>query len=140
MDQIQTIGILKEKVKVFCEARDWDLFHNPKDLAIGLSTESNELLDIFRFQTMEQMEAMMKDEKKREHISEELADIFFFLLRFAQKNGFDLEECLADKMKKNEKKYSVERSKGNNLKYTEYEEIERATSAPHNSDSDTASE
>ena len=49
---------LKELVKNFCEERDWDQFHNPKELAIGLSTEANELLELFRFQTEEQMQDM----------------------------------------------------------------------------------
>lgn len=79
---MDNIASMKKAVQEFCEARDWDQFHNPKDLAIGLSTESNELLDLFRFKDSEQMKEMMKNPTKREEISEELADIFFFLLRF----------------------------------------------------------
>lgn len=117
-----TLGTLKDKVKAFCEERDWDQYHNPKDLAIGLSTESNELLDIFRFKSEEQMKEMLKDAKYREHISEELADVFFFALRFAQMNEIDLEKALVDKLEKNAKKYPAEKVRGSNLKYTEYEE------------------
>lgn len=113
---------LINKVKSFCEERDWDQYHNPKDLAIGLSTESNELLDIFRFKSEEQMKEMLKDTKYREHISEELADVFFFVLRFAQMNEIDLEKALMDKLEKNGKKYPAEKVRGRNLKYTEYEE------------------
>ena len=102
--------------------RDWDQFHNPKDLAIGISTEANELLDIFRFKSMQQMREMMQQPKKREHISEEIGDIFFFLLRFAQMNEFDLGQCLKHKMEKNNLKYAVDKVKGKNLKYTEYSE------------------
>ena len=83
MDENVTIGSMKQIVKDFCEARDWDQFHNPKDLAIGISTEANELLDIFRFQTEGQMKEMMLDETTRSHIEEELADTLFFILRFA---------------------------------------------------------
>lgn len=111
---------LQEMVKEFCEQRDWDQFHNPKDLAIGISTEANELLDIFRFKSMEQMQELMENPVSREHIAEELGDIFFFLLRFAQKNGFDLEECVRSKMVKNDRKYPADKVKGKNLKYTEY--------------------
>lgn len=114
-----TIEELKQQIRVFCEAREWDQFHNPKDLAIGISTEANELLDIFRFKTDEKMKELFRDEKTKEHIGEEIADTLFFLLRFAQINDLDLNHCLQDKLKKNDKKYSVERSKGNNLKYTE---------------------
>lgn len=72
----QDIDKLMDMVKKFCKDRDWDQFHNPKDLAIGLSTESNELLDLFRFKTEQQMQEMMNDKEKRERISEELSDIF----------------------------------------------------------------
>ncbi len=109
-----------EKVKHFCEARDWDQFHNPKDLAIGLSTEANELLDLFRFKTEEQMKEMMKSDEKRVRISEEVSDILFFLLRFVQMYDFDLEKGLDQKIMKNDAKYPVETVRGNNLKYNEY--------------------
>ena len=56
---------LQQLVEHFCTDREWDQFHNPKDLAIGISTEANELLDIFRFKSEGQMEAMMSDDKKR---------------------------------------------------------------------------
>lgn len=116
-----TIEHLKMQIQMFCEEREWDQFHSPKDLAIGISTEANELLDIFRFKSEDQMKELFRDKRSREHIGEELADTFFFLLRFAQKNHFDLSYCLQDKLKKNNKKYPVERAKGNNFKYSEYE-------------------
>ncbi len=119
MDDKTALEDLKRKVKEFCEERDWDQFHNPKDLAIGISTEANELLDIFRFKSIEQMEIMMEDDRKRKHMEDELGDVFFFLLRFAQRNGFDLSTCLRNKMEKNDEKYPVEKIKGKNLKYTE---------------------
>lgn len=110
---------MKNKVQRFCEERDWDQFHNPKDLAIGISTEANELLDIFRFASNEDMKMILKDVEKREHVEEELADTLFFILRFAQMNGIDLSDCLADKIVKNGNKYPVEKIKGKNKKYTE---------------------
>ncbi|MBR2402280.1 MAG: nucleotide pyrophosphohydrolase [Lachnospiraceae bacterium] len=118
--EVELDGLIN-RVKFFCEDRDWDQYHNPKDLAIGLSTESNELLDIFRFKSEAQMQEMMKEEKCREHISEELADVFFFVLRFAQMYEIDLEKALTDKLEKNNKKYPAEKVRGRNLKYTEYE-------------------
>ncbi len=110
---------MTEKVKEFCEARDWDQFHDPKDLAIGISTEANELLSIFRFKSDEQMEEIFKDPDKLAHVEEEAADTLFFLLRFAQMNNLDLAECLEQKLQRNEEKYPVEKVKGKNLKYTE---------------------
>jgi NTP pyrophosphatase (non-canonical NTP hydrolase) len=115
----QELNELMEKVKKFCEDRDWDQYHNPKDLAIGLSTESNELLDLFRFKTDSQLKEMLLDMNKREQISEELADILFFLLRFGQMYGFDLKHSLEDKIEKNNRKYPIDKSKGKNDKYTE---------------------
>ena len=114
----KTINELIKQVQDFCEERDWDQFHNPKDLAIGLSTESNELLDIFRFKSEEQMKDIMNS-SKREHVEEELADVFFFVLRFAQMNDIDLSEILTKKMIKNNEKYPVEKAKGSNSKYNE---------------------
>jgi len=116
----QNINQMLEIVKKFCEDRDWDQFHNPKDLAIGLSTESNELLDLFRFKSKEQMQEMMNNPEKRERISEELSDIFFFLLRFSQMYDFDMRDGLLQKIQKNEEKYPIHKAKGKNQKYTEY--------------------
>lgn len=113
------ISMLIQQIKEFCEQRDWDQFHSPKELAIGLSTESNELLDIFRFKTEEQMAEMLQTDEKREEISDELADIFFFLLRFSQMYDLDLKEGLEKKLRKNNEKYPVAKIKGKNLKYTE---------------------
>ncbi|MDO4170952.1 MAG: nucleotide pyrophosphohydrolase [Lachnospiraceae bacterium] len=79
-DRITTLDELKRKVQQFCEERDWDQFHNPKDLAIGVSTEANELLDIFRFKTEQQMREILLNPNKREHVEEELADTLFFVL------------------------------------------------------------
>lgn len=114
-----SIKDLTAKVQMFCEERDWDQFHNPKDLAIGVSTEANELLDIFRFKSEEQMKSQFADASTRIHIEEEVADVLFFILRFAQMNGIDLEKCLDDKLVKNAEKYPVEGSKGSNKKYNE---------------------
>lgn len=115
----KTIEELEKMVQKFCEVRDWDQFHNPKDLAIGISTEANELLDIFRFKSEDDMKEIMDDAEKREHVTEELADVFFFLLRFAQMNQIDLYTAVVNKLEKNNRKYPVNKIKGKNLKYTE---------------------
>jgi len=111
---------LQEMVKKFCDDRDWEQFHNPKDLAIGISTEANELLDMFRFKSEEQVKMMFETPSKKEAISDELADTFYFILRFAQMNDIDLSEALVRKIKKNNEKYPVEKVTGKNLKYKEY--------------------
>lgn len=117
MDSLEAIT---KKIQSFCEVRDWDKFHSPKDLAIGISTEANELLDLFRFKTAEDMDRMMSDEKKRALISDELADVFYFLIRFAQMYDFDLLASLERKMALNEERYSVEMFRGSNVKYDQF--------------------
>lgn len=119
MDKNVTLSSLKELVQKFCEERDWDQFHDPKELAIGISTEANELLEIFRFQTKEQMRKQLSLEVSRTQIKDELADVFFFILRFAQMNDIDLSESLKKKISDNNLKYPVEKARGNNAKYNQ---------------------
>lgn len=118
-DDSTTIKELKDKVQKFCEERDWDKFHNPKDLAIGVSTEASELLDIFRFKRDADIKEIMSDSSKRQKVGDEIADVLYFLLRFAQMNDFDLSKELERKLEKNNTNYPVEKAKGSNKKYNE---------------------
>jgi len=118
MDTSTSIQELKDKIQKFCEDRDWDQYHGAKELAIGITTESSELLDHFRFKSEEEIEKMFKTEK-REEIVEELADTLYFILRFAQRYNIDLTTEIIKKEEKNSKKYPIEKSKGSNKKYTE---------------------
>ncbi len=119
LDDKTTIRELKEKVKAFCEERDWDKFHNAKELAIGIVTEASELLEHFRFKSEEQVDELFENDLKRKELTEELADVLYFLLRLAQRYDIDLTTELEEKIKKNNKRYSVEKAKGSNKKYTE---------------------
>jgi NTP pyrophosphatase (non-canonical NTP hydrolase) len=116
VDEQSEVADLKSQVRTFCEARDWDQFHGPKDLAIGLATEASELLEIFRFLSDEQCAAKLVDPASRQAIENELADVLFFLLRFAQRFDIDLTDALAAKMKLNAQRYPIEKSRGKNLK------------------------
>jgi len=118
-DSNTNIAYLKEKVKQFCKERVWDQFHNPKDLAIGIVTEGADLLDIFRFKFPEEIEELLKNKDKLLQIKDELADILYFVIRFAQMNNIDLTDALLKKLEKNELKYPVIKSKGSNKKYNE---------------------
>ena len=100
---------MKGLVREFCEERDWDQYHNPKDLAIGMVTESSELLDIFRFKSSEDIEAIMADPVRSAHVREELSDVLYFALRFAQMNGIDLYTELVRKIGIDGEKYPVEK-------------------------------
>jgi hypothetical protein len=118
-DQETTLGELKGKIAVFCEARDWGQFHDMKELAIGLVTESAELLDLMRFKRPEEVAGLLKEPRSRVKVQDELADICWMLFRFSQLHGVDLTQAVLSKMAKNELKYPVETSKGSNRKYNE---------------------
>jgi len=119
MDSKTNLSELKEIIKVFCEERDWDKYHNAKDLAIGIITEASELLEQFRFKSEAEMLDMFENEDKRRQIVEEMADVFYFLLRLAQMYEIDLTLELTKKMAINKEKYPINKSKGSNKKYTE---------------------
>lgn len=118
-DDNTTIKQLQEIAERFSNERDWDQYHNPKDLAIGAITEAAELLEPFRFKSEEQMYAMLEDPAKREHIGDELADTLYCIVRMAQKCGIDLSSAFEKKVEKNAKKYPIDKAKGQNKKYTE---------------------
>ena len=120
MDKSTTIEEIKTIIKQFCDEKNWDQYHNAKDLAIGVSTEANELLDIFRFKNEKQIEQYFRDEKKRLEITEEMSDVLYFLLRLAQKYDIDMATEFNKKMIKNGIKYPVELCKSKNKSYKEY--------------------
>ena len=109
------LQLIKSKIKKFSDERNWDQFHTPKNLAMALSVEASELLEIFQW--LNQEESKNLNDKEKESVKEELADIFIYLIRIADKLDIDLEEAIKHKMKINAKKYPVELSKGNAVKY-----------------------
>ena len=118
-DKERKIQEIKDFVKKYCEERDWDQFHNAKELAIALVLEAGELLDPFRFKSEKEIEELFKNPKKREEIEEEMADILYFLTRLAQRYNIDLAEAFDKKMEKNAKRYPLEKARGSNKKYNE---------------------
>ncbi|OYU94109.1 MAG: nucleotide pyrophosphohydrolase [Bacteroidetes bacterium B1(2017)] len=95
----------------FRNERDWEQFHNPKDLALAISIESAELLELFLWKKAE--------DANTEKVKEELADIFSFAFLLAEKYGFDVKEIVLEKIKKNDLKYPVDKAKGTSKKYDE---------------------
>ena len=106
-DEKTSLESLKKEISKFCRVRNWDAPHNPKDLAIGAVTEASELLEIFRFMSLETSYELVKDKKKRGEISDELADILIFVCRFAELYDFDLSDCVRQKLEKNALRYPV---------------------------------
>ena len=111
------ISELQQRVVAFRDARDWKQFHNPKDLSISLLLEASELLEHFQWKTIEEMQEHLQ--KHKADVSEELADIFYWVLLIANDLDIDLKEAFNKKLAKNEKKYPVHKATGNHKKYTE---------------------
>lgn len=109
---------IKEKLRQFAQARDWDQFHSPKNLSMALAGEAGELLELFQWLTEEQSKNLTQEQKKA--VEEEMADVFLYLLRLADRLGVDLLEAAKNKIIINEQKYPVDKVKGSSKKYTEY--------------------
>jgi NTP pyrophosphatase (non-canonical NTP hydrolase) len=114
-----TVAALKTDVAKFCEARDWDQFHGAKDLGIGLVTEAAEFVEIFRFKTPEQINAMLSDPQILVKIRDELSDVLFFVLRFAGRFNIDVTSAFYKKLRDNNSKYPADKVRGRNEKYNE---------------------
>ena len=112
---------LKKIIAEFAVERDWDKFHNPKNLVMALSSEVGELSDIFQWLNPEESEKKLSN-KNKELAKEEIADILIYLIRLSDKLDIDLENEVMEKIKKNSIKYPVELSKGNAIKYNRRDE------------------
>ncbi|MEX0877794.1 MAG: nucleotide pyrophosphohydrolase [Candidatus Spechtbacterales bacterium] len=108
---------LKNQIKKFVEDRDWNQFHNPKDLAISLVLESTEFLELFQWKSEKEIGKLL--EEKREDIEDELADVLYWVLLISNNLDIDLNKALEAKIEKNAEKYPVEKAKGTAKKYTE---------------------
>lgn len=106
---------LTEKIIKFRDERDWKQFHNPKDCAISLSLEASEVLEHFQWKSKKEIEEYVKTNK--DEISEELADVFNYLLIMAHDLDIDIVKATKEKTKENHKKYLVEKVKGRYIKY-----------------------
>ena len=102
---------ITEELIRFRNERDWEQFHNPKDLSLAISIEAGELLEHFLWKDPE--------EAKKEKIKEELADIFAYAFLLAEKYNFDVKDIVLKKIKKNAEKYPVAKAKGTAKKYNE---------------------
>ncbi len=109
-------GIQKQLAE-FARKRNWDEFHSPKNLSMALAAEAAELLEIFQWLTEEQSKEIIHNEKEMALIGEEIADVFIYLVRLADKLDIDIEKAVIEKIKINDKKYPVRLAKGNATKY-----------------------
>lgn len=95
----------------FRNERDWEQFHNAKDLALALNVESSELLELFLWKNAEEADALK--------VKEELADVFAYAFLLAAKYDFDVRDIVLDKIARNAEKYPVDKAKGSAKKYNE---------------------
>lgn len=103
-----------EEVDKFNKDRNWDQFHNAKDLAISLNLEASELLEIYQWSASD-----LECEEKIDKVKEELADVFLYAIQIAQHYHLDIDDIILKKLKKNGEKYPVEKAKDHKEKYNE---------------------
>lgn len=118
-DKNTTLDELKGIIAKFISERDWDGYHHPKEVAVSLSVEVGELLEIFQWMDKLPVEELKKNPELMERLRDELADVFGYTLDFADRLGIDITQAYLNKMQKNREKYPIHKSKGNHKKYTE---------------------
>ena len=111
-DSATPIADLKALVRRFVAERDWEQFHSPKNLAMGVAVEAAELMECFLWVDPPASRQLVNDPQKREAIADEMADVFCYLLNLSNVLDIDLSEALTAKMVKNERKYPAEQYKG----------------------------
>lgn len=120
MADIIDIAIIKETLQDFAKKRDWEKFHNPKNLSMALACEAGELLEIFQWMSESEVTQACGELSVREKTSHELADIMLYLIRIASLMDINLADALQKKIAINNKKYPAELVKGSSKKYNEY--------------------
>jgi NTP pyrophosphatase (non-canonical NTP hydrolase) len=118
-----SLAELQARVRAFADARDWGQFHSPRNLAMALSVEASELLELYLWST--DAGPQPAEASRSPRVAEEAADVLICLLNFADRAGIDLEAAFTAKLAAAEEKYPVDRVKGLALKYDEYPEWKR---------------
>lgn len=114
MDQLEQ---LKANLEKFVKERDWEQFHSPKNVAMALSVEAGEVVEIFQW--LSEQESYALEDKELNKLKEELGDVFLYLQLLASKYDIDLVEAARNKMQKNDQKYPANKAKGSAKKYTD---------------------
>lgn len=118
--KLTSIDSLRDRLREFARERDWDQFHTPKNLSMALIGEAAELVE--HFQWVDGNNSHLLDDKVRPSVEEEIADIFIYLVRIADKLDIDLYSAAERKIAINARKYPADKVKGSSKKYTEYED------------------
>jgi len=121
-DEFDSLEALRERLRDFATARDWEQFHTPKNLAMALAGEGGELIAHFQWLTAGQSEPERLPAETRAAIEAEIADVLIYLIRLADRLGVDLLAAAAAKIELNECRYPAERARGSAAKYGAYRE------------------
>ncbi|MEO0604643.1 MAG: nucleotide pyrophosphohydrolase [Myxococcota bacterium] len=119
-DEPTTLDELQARVRAFAEARDWGRYHSPRNLAMALSVEAGELLELYLWSSDDGPQPLHPPRAAK--VADEAADVLMCLLNFCDRAGVDLASALEAKLTKAEAKYPVDRVKGQALKYHEYDD------------------
>lgn len=112
------ISTLQASLRDFAKERDWEQFHNPKNLVMALTVEAAELQEIFQWLGAQQ--AAAPDARQRAQVREEMADVLLYLCRLADVLDIDLQQAALDKLNRNAEKYPVDKVRGKSAKYDDY--------------------
>jgi NTP pyrophosphatase (non-canonical NTP hydrolase) len=113
------LATLAELIRNFVHEREWERYHTPRSLILALMGEMGELAELFQWRTDQEAAELMQDPEQAARVSDELADVFGYLLQLADVTGVDLGQALEAKIKVNEKRYPADLARGNARKYTE---------------------
>ncbi|NBX93244.1 MAG: nucleotide pyrophosphohydrolase [Proteobacteria bacterium] len=113
------IELLQKKIREFVQERDWEKYHNPKNLSMALAGEAGELLEIFQWLTPAESSEIKNNPQAYQRTKHEIADILVYLLRLSDKLEIDLEQAVLEKIKLNQEKYPTHLAKGSAKKYTD---------------------
>ena len=122
-DDRTTVAELMTWIRRFVADRDWDQYHLPKDLAIGLSIEAAEVLEHFRFRSDKEVAALLDDDEFLTAVGHELADVLYFVLLMCGNMGLDASRLLDEKLAISSQRYPVDKARGKNLKYTQLAQL-----------------
>jgi len=112
-----SLAEIRDRLRRFAAERDWEQYHSPKNLSMALIAEAGELVEHFQWLTEEQSKSLPEAQKAK--VKDEIADVFIYLVRLADKLDVDLFASACDKIARNAQKYPVEKARGSNKKYTE---------------------
>lgn len=112
-DESTTIAELKQQVAAFVAERDWQRYHDPKNLSMAIAIEAAELMEHFQWLRSEELQSALADPAMQNEVRDELADIACFMLAFSSRLNIDLAQAIEDKMAKNRKKYPAAEYRGN---------------------------